>query len=326
MRWIIYGAGAVGGVIGARLAQQGHDVVLIARGQHLTAIQQAGLVLKTPNERVTLPITAVASPRAIDWRAGDVVMLAMKTQDTEPALAELALCVPRRTPIVCAQNGVENERLALRRFEHVYATCVALPATHLEAGVVQANSAAMTGILDTGCYPNGTDAFAGELCSILSGCGFSARPSDVIMRWKYAKLLMNLGNAFQAACGDADGRDILREARAEAVACYRAARIDCASDDEDRERRGDLIRLKPIDGQRRGGGSTWQSLARGQRTTEADYLNGEIALLGALHGVPTPVNRVLRRVANRLAANGSPPACMSVAELAAEIDADRARS
>lgn len=62
MRYIIYGAGAVGGVIGARLLQQGHEVVLIARGPHLDAIRGHGLTLETPDGTATLAIAAVAHP------------------------------------------------------------------------------------------------------------------------------------------------------------------------------------------------------------------------------------------------------------------------
>lgn len=323
MRYIIYGAGAIGGVIGGRLAQHGRDVVLIARGDHLAAIQRGGLVLESPNERLTLPVGAVGAPAAIDWREGDAVILAMKTQDTEAALNQLALVAPASSPIVCAQNGVENERLASRRFANVYAQAVMLPATHLEPGIVQANSgSAITGILDTGRYPAGADPFAAQFTADLEASGFSSKPDPAAMRKKYAKLLMNLGNAYQAACADGD-RSVVAEARAEGVACYLAAGIDFASEDEDRARRGDLVRISPIAGQRRSGGSSWQSLARGHRTIEADYLNGEIVLLGALHGVPTPVNRVLQRVANRLAAAGSPPGGMTLKELRAEIDAEK---
>ncbi|MGH2610981.1 MAG: ketopantoate reductase family protein, partial [Tepidiformaceae bacterium] len=221
MRYIIYGAGAIGGVIGGRLAQHGRDVVLIARGEHLAAIQRAGLVLESPNERVTLPIPAAASPAEVEWREGDAVVLAMKTQDTEAALNQLALAAPPSTPVVCAQNGVENERLALRRFANVYAQAVMLPATHLEPGIVQANSgSAITGILDTGRYPSGSDAFAEQFTADLEASTFSSRPDPAVMRKKYAKLLMNLGNAYQAACADVTNRDIPAEARAEAVACY----------------------------------------------------------------------------------------------------------
>lgn len=320
MRYIIYGAGAIGGVVGGRLFQHNHEVVLIARGQHLEAIRRSGLALESPNERLTLPIPAVGLPSELEARPDDVVMLAMKTQDTEPALAELAATYGDDTPIVCLQNGVENERMALRRFRRVYAVPVMLPATHLEPGVVQANSANRSGVLDVGLYPSGIDDLAARISADLAESEFSSVTDANVMRKKYTKLLSNLSNALQAACGDADTNEIGARARDEAIACYHAAGIDFASDAEDRERRADHIRIAPIAGQRRGGGSTWQSLARGKTTVEADYLNGEICLLGRIHGVPTPVNALLQRVANRLARAGTPPGSMTPAGLLAELD------
>ena len=322
MRFIVYGAGAIGGVVGGRLAQSGHDVVLIARGAHLEAIREKGLVLESPLDRVLLQVPAAGSPAELSFGEGDAILLCMKTQDTLPALEELAALASPRTPIVCLQNGVESERLAARRFEHVYGSAVMLPASHLAAGVVQANSAPISGILDTGRYPEGVDDFCGHFTAALERSTFSARPEPRVMRRKYTKLLMNLGNAVQAAVGDGpEAAEWSRRAREEAVACYQAAGIEYASDEEDRERRGGLIRIAPIAGQRRGGGSSWQSLARGKRTIEADYLNGEIVLLGALHGVPTPVNRVLMRVATRLAREGALPGALSPADLERELAA-----
>ncbi len=55
MRYVIYGAGGIGGVIGARLFQEGQDVVLVARGPHLRAIQERGLVLERPDEKARCP-------------------------------------------------------------------------------------------------------------------------------------------------------------------------------------------------------------------------------------------------------------------------------
>ncbi len=324
MRIVVYGAGAVGGVIGGRLAQHGHDVVLIARGAHLEAIRANGLRIDSPDDCVTVPVPGVGSPAEIAWRAGDAVVLAMKTQDTEPALEALVGSAPARTPIVCAQNGVENERLASRRFRNVYGTSVMLPATHMEPGVVEANSSPVSGILDTGCYPSGVDSFCGEFTAALRASTFSSEPDPVIMRKKHRKLIMNLTNAFQAALGDRESAtDMIKAARAEAEACFDAAGIDYASESEDRERRGTIMQLRPIQGRRRGGGSTWQSLARGTGRLEADWLNGEIVLLGKLHGVPTPVNATIQRVANRLAREGKPPGSITVAELQGELAAER---
>jgi 2-dehydropantoate 2-reductase len=87
----------------------------------------------------------------------------------------------------------------------------------------------------------------------------------------------------------------------------RAAGIDVATRDEDVARRGDLLTMRPIGGAPRGGGSTWQSIVRGTGSVEADLLNGEIVLLGRLHGVPTPVNELLRQMAKDLARRGGAP-------------------
>src|SRR5438105_5750231 len=201
MRYIIYGAGAIGGVIGGRLFQAGHDVILIARGPHLEAIRERGLTLESPAGTSSLPIAAIGHPSEITLGDGDVVVLTMKTQDTAGALDELRAVAGENVPVICAQNGVENERLALRRFAYVYAMLVILPATHLEPGVVIAHAAPVSGILDAGCYPTGVDPTIEHVAADLSACGFSMNAVGEPMRLKYAKLLGNLGNALQAACG-----------------------------------------------------------------------------------------------------------------------------
>lgn len=202
MRYIIYGAGAVGGVIGGRLFQAGRDVVLIARGAHLDAIRANGLTLESPDARDTLAIPAVAAPGELTLGANDVVVLAMKSQDTPGALSALEAAGGAECALLIAQNGVENERAALRRFARVYTTTVMLPSTHLEPGVVQANSAPMSGILDVGRYPSGADAVAEAICADLAASTFSSHPEPDVMAWKYQKLLLNLGNAIQAICGE----------------------------------------------------------------------------------------------------------------------------
>jgi 2-dehydropantoate 2-reductase len=320
MRVIVYGAGAVGGVIGANLARHGHDVVLIARGPHHDAIRARGLCLETPDEAVTLPVVVVDHPSRVGFREGDLVLLAMKTQDTAAAVAALRAVAPDGLPVVCAQNGVENERIARRVFEHVYGMCVMLPAAHLEPGVVQAASVPVSGLLDVGRASGGVDETCTELARMLSGSGFDSNPVADVMRWKYTKLLMNLGNAAQAACAPGpETAELVRRARREGVACYRAAGIDFASQEEDAARRGDRLQPRPIGGAERPGGSSWQSLQRGTGTIEADYLNGEICLLGRLHGVPTPVNALLQAVAGRLAREGAPPARLDGADLLAQL-------
>jgi 2-dehydropantoate 2-reductase len=320
MRYVVYGAGAIGGAIGGSLHHAGRDVVLIARGRQLEALRKGGLILQTPDRQMHAAITTVDSPRAIDITPEDVVLLAMKSQDTAAALQELGEVADRDVAVVCAQNGVENERLALRRFARVYGMFVYVTAQHLEPGFVQVFSAPTRGVLDLGRVPQGTDERARAISSDLKAAGFASRLADQIMRWKYAKLLSNLGNAVEAVLGpDVPGGEFVRGARSEALACYAAAGIDCASVSEVSKRAARNEQLRVVNGQARRGGSSWQSLARSSESIETDYLNGEIVLLGRLHGVRTPVNAALCTLAARMVREGAPAGSVDRLEVKQEI-------
>jgi 2-dehydropantoate 2-reductase len=295
-RIVVYGAGAIGGVIGNRLFASGREVVLIARGAHREAIARDGLRIESPAGVEVAWIPVAGAPGEVAWRGDELVVLTMKGQDTEVALDALEAAAPATIAIACAQNGVENERLALRRFATVYSIVVQLPATHLEPGVVVEHSAPVPGSLDLGRYPDGADAGAEELAAMLRDAGFSSEALADISRWKYAKLLRNLNNSVQAlfAPGD-DTAEIRRRVLAEALAALAAAGIEIVGDAEYDARHDRLITLEPVPGHPHGGGSSWQSLARGSGSIETNQLNGEIVLLGRLHGIPTPVNEGLRR-------------------------------
>lgn len=77
--------------------------------------------------------------------------------------------------------------------------------------------------------------------------------------------------------------------------------------------------MAPVPGQNTRGSSTTQSLMKESGSVEVDYLNGEICLLGRLHGVPTPVNAMLQRVVNRMAREHKAPGSLTFAELEAEL-------
>jgi len=312
MRIIVYGIGAVGGVIAGRLFEHGHEVVGIARGAHYEAIRAGGMRLVDPDRAVTLALPVVDEPAAIDWTPDDVVLITTKTQDSTGALDALAAAAGPDVPVVCVQNGVANERIALRRFANVHAVCVMLPAEHLEPGVVVASSAPVSGLLDIGRYPNALDDTDHAVAAALADSTFESIPRADIMRWKHRKLLMNLANSVEALCapGD-DANELSRAARREGSEVLRAAGIDVASIDEDRARRG--ARLTPR--LARGGGSTWQSLRRATGSLETDYLNGEIALVARLHGVEAPVNGALQTAANDAARRKVGPQSMRAADL-----------
>ena len=318
MRYVIYGAGAIGGGIGARLFQAGHEVILIARGAHLEAIRRDGLVLRTPNDTATLKVPAAGHPSEIGWQPGDCVILTMKSQDTQAALEALRDAAGD-VPVVCAQNGVANERMALRLFSCVYGIVVWMPATHLSPGEVIVHSAPASGLLDAGCYPEGADHMSDMVMMHLTESGFVARSDPKIMRMKYAKLLTNLSNIVQALCGDAPAGDLVRRVRDEALMAYDAAGIDSATVEELRGLT-DQVSIQPVPGfEMRAGGSTWQSMTKGG-SLETDYLNGEIALLGGLHGVPTPINRMLLAVAAEAVRERREPGSYTPAELLRRVE------
>jgi 2-dehydropantoate 2-reductase len=77
------------------------------------------------------------------------------------------------------------------------------------------------------------------------------------------------------------------------------------------------MNLQEVAGAPRAGGSTWQSLHRGTGRVEADFLNGEIALLARLHGGDAPVNALLQRLADRAAATGRKPGEPTAADILA---------
>ena len=165
VRYIIIGAGAVGGTIGGCLFQAGHNVVLVARGAHLEALRARGLRLVTPLGPSMLRIPAVGGPAEVGLRPGDTLILTAKTQDAAALLDEWAwqpvsggTVAAETLPVVCAQNGVASERFALRRFRHVYSMHVWLPATHLEPGEVASQGVPLAGLLHIGRYPSGADA------------------------------------------------------------------------------------------------------------------------------------------------------------------------
>jgi 2-dehydropantoate 2-reductase len=321
MRYVILGAGAIGGAVGGRLFQHGLEVVLVARGEHLEVLQSKGLELRDPAGSVVLPVPAVPTAAAAGLRADDVILLAAKSQHSEGLLADLALCAPAGIAVACAQNGVENERLSARRFANTYGIRVLIASTHLDPGVVEVATAPVWGILDVGRYPGGSDAVAEQMAADLCASGFDAAASPHVMRYKYLKLLGNVGNAIEAACGperDATADRLRAAARSEARACYAAAGIELAESDETERRRWRGFTRGPGSAAMRGG-SSWQSLRRQTGNIEADWLNGEIVLLGRLHGVPTPVNERLQAVANRMALERTPPGSMTADELAAGL-------
>ncbi len=319
MRFIVYGAGAVGGVIAARLHLGGVDVRVVARGPHLEAIRRDGLRLVTPTEETVVRIPAAGSLADLDVAADAAVLVAVKSHQTVDVARDLARSTPPDVTVVSAQNGVANEATLQRGRRHVLGMVVMLPSSHLEPGVVVQASRGCPGMLDVGLFPAGADERAEAVAGAIREGGFESVVRPDIMAWKHRKLLLNLGNAAGAACLPGADRDrLVALARDEGERVLAAAGVPVVSEAEDDARRGDLLDTSAM--RDRGGGSTWQSLRRGTGDVEVDYLNGEISLLGCRHGVPTPVNDLLRDTAWRLAAAGAEPGSLAAADLLEELE------
>jgi len=254
---------------------------LLARGPHLRALTEHGLTLQTPTTTKRLALPATDQP---DWREGDVALLSVKSQDTATALK----LIPGHVPVICAQNGVENEELVAASNPTI-AMMVWIVAAHVSPGIVALYAEDSPGILDLGTIA-GDERTATEVAGTLRDVGFDSVVREDIMEWKRAKLLCNLPGIFQvttapfdqkqAAALIAEGREVL-------------VRAQLAHTNLDRfMSRVQGIRQVPIDGMDRPGGSLWQSMHRGSGT-EVDYLNGYIARLGEEIGVPAPINAKL---------------------------------
>jgi 2-dehydropantoate 2-reductase len=326
MRFVVFGAGAIGGVVGARLHQSGHEVMLIARGAHHDAIAARGLTLKSPVEQVTLSIPVAATAAAAGIGADDVVLLATKSQDTWQALMDLRDAAPELAPaVVLLQNGVENERVALRLFPRVYGAVVMAPTAHLEPGVVLAYGSRRSGRIDLGRIPHGVDQLSEAVGAALERSHFDSTPREDIMLFKYAKLVNNLANAVQAVCGrvDPDGAERLsKRVKEEGREVLRAAKIEFdAPIVADMTGRWERIAAGEIDGKGHEGGSTWQSVVRGAGSVETDYLNGEIALVARQHGLMAPANELLQSLAQTTLRDGHQPGWITASEILTRLDA-----
>ena len=322
-RYVVIGAGAVGATVAAELHEAGRDVLLIARGRHLEILRERGLDYVRPDgvHRIVLPVAS--GPDDVALTADDILVLATKSQDSEAALAQWAwqpvgdgqTSAASVLPIVLLQNGLDNVRTALRRFATVIDSAVLIPAAYLTPGEVLSPAAPAVGAVFFGLAPSGTDAIVEAIAADFRATRWEVGVVPDIAAFKAGKLLGNLAHNLDALYRPSARRDAASEAlRDEARAVYAAAGIKIA------ELSGHGIDLRavssqPIEGYARGGSSTWQSLARAV-PNESDFLNGEIALLGRLHGIPTPYNAAVQARIARAAREGTVPGSLGDDDLA----------
>jgi 2-dehydropantoate 2-reductase len=107
MKIVVVGAGGVGGYFGGRLAAAGHEVAMLARGEHLAALREHGLQVRSIKGDFTVSVQVADDPAA--FGACDVVLFCVKSFDTDAAAARLVPLLRSDTAVVSLQNGIDNE-------------------------------------------------------------------------------------------------------------------------------------------------------------------------------------------------------------------------
>jgi len=317
-RYIIYGAGAIGGTVGGHLALRGHEVVLVARAAHVHALRAAGLRFVTPDGEHTLRLPATSNPAELAWTEHDVVFLCVKGQDTVGALRDLT-AVAGDVPVFCFQNGVRNETIAAGYVRRVYGVMVHVGGVYLRPGEVVCRRDP-PGSLVLGAYPDGMDDLVNEVGAGLSSAGFRVLVTPDVMPYKWGKLVGNLANAIGAATDGKDpGGRIAKAVRAEALALVAEAGIRAVSWEEAQAQHPELATPDRGEVAIKAHSSTWQSLMRGTGSIETDFLNGEIVRLAARLGKQAPLNAALLSVAEEMAARGDRPGAYTPDQLAARL-------
>jgi 2-dehydropantoate 2-reductase len=306
MNFLIWGAGAIGGTIGAHLARAGHDITFVDRAQdHVAAINAAGLRIEGPLAEFSVRIPAF-TPDAL---AGEFehVVLAVKAQDTEAATRALASHLGADGYVVSAQNGL-NE-LVIKRIvgdARTMGCFVNFGADYLEPGVIQygGRGAVVVGEIDGNVTPR-----VKELRRALEDFDDRAIVTANIWGYLWGKLAYGAqlfataltNDSIADALADPRYRDVYVEIAREVMRVAHARGItpegfngfDPRAFAPDRDRVKSERSLDEMVAFNRKSAKThsgiWRDIAVRKRRTETDAQLGPIVTLGADAGVPTPL-------------------------------------
>jgi len=286
MKVAVMGAGAVGCYYGGMLARAGHDVVLVARPQHVEAVQRNGLRMETRTFDEHVRLAAAADPSAV--QGADLVLFCVKSTDTESAGAQIKPHLRSDALVLTLQNGVDNaDRLRTVLPPHQVLAAVVYVATEMAGpGHVRHHGRGELVIEPCGA----SDAVARALIA----AGVPTEVSNNVRGALWTKLVINCAyNALSAIAQLPYGQvvsgegveGVMRDVVAECLAVAKADGVQLPADIQ-----ATVLKLvETMPGQY---SSTAQDMARGKRT-EIDHLNGLVVRRGEALGIPTPVNRVL---------------------------------
>lgn len=294
MKIAVMGAGALGGLFGARLAQVGHEVCLIARGAHLEALQRDGLRILSPKGDAHIKdIQATGNPHEVGFV--DVVFFMVKNRDVESAAEAIKPMLGPDTLVVTCQNGITAwERLgAIIGADRVVPGVARAPGEIAEPGVIR--HTAPLDILVFGEIDGSVSARCQQLCDALAEAGTTPQLTASILHELWSKFC---GQSTLASLTALTGLDIgpLRETEASAELFRAAIReahqvgkavVPDLRDDILEHNWNFIQRLPPTMH-----ASMLDDLRRG-KPLEHEYLSGDVVRLGKEHGVPTPIHSVL---------------------------------
>lgn len=312
MKVVVVGAGAIGGTVAARLVLAGHrPTVLEADAARVARLRDPGLSLTGVRGEAVVPLDAYVPDQWPPGPTPDVVLLAVRSQATEPALRPLLSRLGPETQVVSLQNGLNEERIAaLVGLGRTIGCVVGFGATPTDGSVEQTSE----GGLALGRLDGSTDRALEAVAALLAEA-VPTRISDNIVGELWSKMLMNSVTVLGALGGVLTGEllapdenkrfvlAVLREGIAVAAAAgVRLAKLEGVLDPmvfARTDAEGEAIAKKVLDGIGRGFGRvksvTWQDFELG-RPTEVDYVTGEIVRKGESLGVPVPVNGAAYRM------------------------------
>ncbi len=299
MRFVIFGAGAVGSVLGGHLALNRHDVLFVCREPHAEAIQEnKGLRMKSARGDYLAPLRATPKLASGDIDEETCVFFTPKSNDTERCVKALAKVAPGETPVVSFQNGVVNEEIIAKTFVNVYGCVCRMTCSLLHPGQV---SFRKQGRLVIGRYPKGAHSYPKQRAPVLEEAGFDVSVSKSIMCDKWLKLVVNLQSSFNAIIDTRDHDtveflDLKVGVLEEAKTVLRAEKTKVKScDDRDLSIEDVITDLRMPWAPRTPSGvrvnnSTWQNLYLKRKTMENEYFHGPIIEMGQKNGIPVPFN------------------------------------
>ena len=294
---IVLGAGAMGSLFGATLAQGGLEVTLVdVRSDHIDAVNAHGLRIQGYAGERTVRVRATTC--AGELPRADIVLVQTKAMDTAAAVESIRRVFGPRTVAVSFQNGLGNEEVigGIVGAERVLAGLTAQGATRIGPGVVH-NYGDLPSYV--GEMQGGLSERAERIARGFTAAGLPTRASADIHRDMWKKLLGNVGLSPTSAITNLTSvemmsvpelRDVVLAAVDEAAAVGAAEGVEL-----DAEQTRSVL-LKLVDPS---GGGTGQSRSSActdilnRRRTEVDWINGAIVRLGKKHGIATPVNRTL---------------------------------